>query len=427
MSGNEEKVEQASPIIWALIGYLFLFIFRPYEYWEILGQFRIERIYMLALFGSVLLWNGKRYVSHPINKAVYFFFSVMVVSTLAAYDFDAAYQATFGYFKVFIFYLVIILTVRTPKDFQLFLFGFVGVMGLYVGKSAWEFFIHGRVVYRMGISRMVGIDKTYGDPNSFAATIAYSLPFLWALIKWRPVQGWLRIGLLLYGGLAAVSLVYTGSRSGQMTVLLLLLMLWLGAKRKIVGAILLFVVLFFGWSQMPADYKNRILTLFVEDVGPASAYSSAQGRGEGFHQGIKLLNQYPLLGIGPGNFPYGWDDPRQNHNAHNLYGQLLGELGVAGAIAFATFFFILIRAHWSNLLAARKCFDGTCPENSEALRDILIIRYSSVACLQTIIMLLFNGYGGHNLYRYHWLWLAAMGVVMSAMLSDFEGRDEHEV
>ncbi len=32
--------------------------------------------------------------------------------------------------------------------------------------------LYDRFIYRMGTKRMIGIDKTYGDPNSFAASIA---------------------------------------------------------------------------------------------------------------------------------------------------------------------------------------------------------------------------------------------------------------
>jgi hypothetical protein len=42
-------------LTWLLGGYLFLLIFRPYEYWPILGEFRIERIYMIGFIGAVAL------------------------------------------------------------------------------------------------------------------------------------------------------------------------------------------------------------------------------------------------------------------------------------------------------------------------------------------------------------------------------------
>ena len=47
--------------------------------------------------------------------------------------------------------------------------------------SVWEY-KNGRHVFRMGISRLVGVDKTLGDPNSFGASIVYSLPFLELLL-----------------------------------------------------------------------------------------------------------------------------------------------------------------------------------------------------------------------------------------------------
>ena len=90
-------------------------------------------------------------------------------------------------------------------------------MFLYVGKSAWEFFVHDRYIYRMGIKRMVGIDVTYGDPNSFAASICYSLPLTWALIRSHFEHPGVKLFLWSYGLLALVAIVFTGSRSGMVT------------------------------------------------------------------------------------------------------------------------------------------------------------------------------------------------------------------
>ena len=55
-------------------------------------------------------------------------------------------------------------------------------MGVYLAHSFREY-LAGRHTYRMGISRMIGVDKTLGDPNSFGASIVFALPFVAAL--WR--------------------------------------------------------------------------------------------------------------------------------------------------------------------------------------------------------------------------------------------------
>ena len=63
-------------MLWATIGYLFLFIFRPFEYWEWLGEYQVERVYMIALLVAIALWPGKRYKNNSINWVLLAFFVV---------------------------------------------------------------------------------------------------------------------------------------------------------------------------------------------------------------------------------------------------------------------------------------------------------------------------------------------------------------
>ena len=41
---------------WMLIGYMFLFIHRPFEVWPWLGELHVERLYMLLTL-AVWLWS----------------------------------------------------------------------------------------------------------------------------------------------------------------------------------------------------------------------------------------------------------------------------------------------------------------------------------------------------------------------------------
>ncbi len=59
---------------------------------------------------------------------------------------------------------------------------FVIVMGVYMTHSFKEY-LAGRHTYRMGIARLIGVDTSQGDPNSFGASVVFALPF--ALLFWN--------------------------------------------------------------------------------------------------------------------------------------------------------------------------------------------------------------------------------------------------
>lgn len=408
-------------MIWLICGYLFLFIFRPFEYWPILGTFRVERVYMVFLLAAVFVNREKRYIPHSINSATILFFLSMVVSGLFAMHSADAYDQVYEYFKLLIFYFVVILCLRDEIDLKHFLLAYIGIMFLYLLKSEWEFFVHGNYMYRMGIKRLKGIDITYGDPNYLAAAVAYSLPFVYALYRCDYREKLVTALLAGYCLLAAVALIYTGSRSGMVTSLFFLMLVWWGSRRKVLGVVLLVTALTVGWSFMPESYKHRMKSVVVdmsesENSADRAAAASAKGRMEGLTQGIKVFKKYPVLGIGPGNIIYGWEGMERGPKTHNLYGILLGELGLVGAICFAWLVAQILLANRRNLSE----IDTILAPGGSSLEDLTLeqidltrLRFITVACIHTILLLLFNGNFGHNLYRYTWLWVGAITVLCS--------------
>ncbi len=406
-------------MIYLVAGYMFLFIFRPFEYWPFLGDLRIERVYILFLMVAVFFWRDKRYLPHQVNRLVLLFLLVMGLSSLTALSFEAAHTATFEYFKILVFYFILLFTLKDEEDLKKFVLAYLAIMTIYVGKSAWEFFIHDRYVWRMGIRRMIAVDTSYGDPNSFAASIAYSLPLLWAMIRFfRGENAWIYRFLWGYAALALMAVVFTGSRSGMVTCLLFFLLAWWESARKFAGLIVLGATLTLGWHYTPEDLKLRFLSVFYKGIAPAAAAadSSAEGRLEGLYQGLRVFAEHPVLGVGPGNFRLTWDI---GMSAHNLYGQLLGEMGLLGTGVFFWLIWAIYRTHRRNRTTIRELeAAGSVPEESRG--NLRLIRLLSFASVQTLILLLFNGNFGHNLYRYNWLWIGAIGIVAAHALRRYQ-------
>src|SRR4051812_44142582 len=98
-------------------------------------------------------------------------------------------------------------------------------MTLYMGHSLFEYRA-GRHKYAMSTYRMIGVDIALGDPNSFSASVLYSLPFLspaWVILRAHRCLGFLvQAGYL---GLALVSIILTGSRGSFLGMILLSLLL----------------------------------------------------------------------------------------------------------------------------------------------------------------------------------------------------------
>lgn len=382
---------------WLLIGYMFLFIHRPFEVWPVLGDLRIERVYMCATLAVWALYPGKRWLSNPQHAAYVAFAAVVLLCWGMSPWMERSQPAVEDYFKVVVFYILLVTTVKDEKALKLVVAGFLAVMGVYLAHSFREY-LSGRHTYRMGIARMIGVDKTLGDPNSFGASIVFALPFVVAL--WRSGFGgrWGRYALVGYTGLSGLCVLLTGSRSSLLGLGVWVALLvfrgrnrWAWMTALALGAPAVFVAL-------PEELQTRFETIIDPSVGPKEAQTSGEGRLRGLEIGLKLWERNPLTGVGPGAWRPGTGSKIESHN---LYGQLVGELGTPGLVAFLA----ILAGFWLNLrrvAAIRK-------EYPEWSNDLVFQIASAVG--MGVFLLLFMGNFGHNLFRFSWLWYGGFLII----------------
>src|SRR5215831_1198005 len=264
---------------WVLGGYLWLYIHRPFEVWPALGNLQFERLYMIATLLCWLFYPGKRFVSNRLHLAFALFAVALVTCWLVSPYGDDGAKTVEDFFKVAVFYLLLITTVHDERTLRLMLLIYLAAVGLYMAHSFAEF-LHGRHVFRMGIRRLIGVDSTYNDPNTFSATLLYSLPLTLPFWAEKP-RGKLRIALLSYVGLSLVCMLLTGSRGALVGLGCLSVMLLGVSRRRGVLFVLIALAVPVGWSLLPAELHARFKTLVDPSAGPANAQESAEGRTKG--------------------------------------------------------------------------------------------------------------------------------------------------
>jgi len=398
--------------LWMAAFYMALFIIRPWEeLFPWMATIHFERIYAICMILVVLGSNKKSFQMTSQTTAVIIFFASLALSGLFAFDPSLASNHFYKYLTLVIFYFVTILVIRSPYELIFIVICYIVTMAAYLAKSQWEFFLHGRRVYDMGVVRMVGIESTFGGPNNLAMSIVVSLPlalFLWKFrneisLNWPPFwHKWFPRFLLFYFALAVSSIILTNSRSGFVSLILFVGLIGLSGKgiaRKIGYLFIAFLVLLLAWQCIPEKNKGRFRTIWAPETGPENAQVSAEGRIEGFKAGITMFERFPVTGVGIGNFI----EYRVSHvdgvhlNPHNLYGQVLGETGLLGAAAFL-FMVMTILMNCTKIKAVSK---------SQPHQLVTILSGLATAIQISIILLAFEGLFGHNLLRFNWLWLAA--------------------
>jgi O-antigen ligase len=408
--------------LWMAVCYIALYILRPWEMsFAWMNDFHFERVYAICMILAVLFslparaLAGRPYsplhsVTDLQTPAVLLFVAAMSLSTLFAYNFDAAWDKFYVAITVVAFFFVLRFVVRTPYELVFLATCYIVAMAVYLLKAQWEYFRNGRHDYTMGVTRLIGIEASQGGPNALAISVVISLPIWLFLVMSRKefTAGWPAFwrklfapGLAAYLVLAISSMVLTRSRTGFVTFVVFLGLVALrmrGVEKKVLAGLAGLVVLSGLWFVVSDEARNRIRTIWDPEAGPANAYASAMGRVEGFRAGLEMFNRNPFTGVGPGNFiPYRVANvdgvPLE---AHNLVGQVLGETGICGAMVFV--FLVSV-----TLINCRRASKPTCA----GLHSQGIANRFAVACRDTILLLLFEGLFDHNMTRFNWLWVAA--------------------
>lgn len=397
------------PAILAMVCfYVFLVIERPWESIRHLEGIPIERTFAVLLI-LCAAFSGK----FTINKSqtnfwVYGLLALHFLLAPFSFSFEYAVDTGIEYAKMVVLYLLMLSVARDEKSLKFLVKAFVIAMFVYMSHSLLEYF-NGRHVWRMGISRMVGVDQTFNDPNTFGASVVLSLPFVYALLR-SETKPLFRKLYLAHFALAVVCVVLTGSRSASIALVLLLLgwaLMQKGAKKMVIFALVIFA-LGATWTVMPEEKKVRIQTLWDKEAGPENAHQSAEGRLLGWQVSWEMFKQKPFTGVGPGGKNYteyrvsskvdalygGVPSPNQSHI---LYGEVLAEFGVFGAF----FFTGLVLSTWNQARKTRIIFDGN-PD-----KEHFFVYWLGAAIIAALLLLLLLGFGGHNFYRPLWLWLAA--------------------
>lgn len=267
-----------------------------------------------------------------------------------------------------------------------------GFTGWYTGNLVWE---------NQGIPRLHGSTAMYGHPNSFSGFAIGCLPFC-AFLLLSLKSNILRLLVSAVFACSLIIIVTTGSRTGYIAAILgatYFFMQFKTQKIKIVLASILVctVTLFI----VPDSYKERFTSIFT---GQEKEGASSEKRKEIIDDAIELYLTYPL-GIGVQAFPKVRDEMfGRNQNTHNLYLEVLTNIGPIGLIVFIIFVTKLIQHNSLNIQRLKSIQD------IETL-DKLFLCNMSKAITGFILLRLILGIFGMDLYEIYW-WLG-LGLALA--------------
>src|SRR5215470_7056391 len=152
-------------MIWLLGGYMWLYVHRPFEMnnsiGNLLGSLQFERIYMIL---TLVVWAIYPYKGFSFNRMHIalglFTFGLVGAWVMSPYSGSkGSLDVMETYFKIVVFVLIVSTTVRDEQSFRTLILLFLLANAVYMAHSLREW-IGGRYQVRMGVVRMIGIDIT---------------------------------------------------------------------------------------------------------------------------------------------------------------------------------------------------------------------------------------------------------------------------
>ncbi len=393
-----------------LLGLLVVYIVEPGEVYPVLAPLHLER--MLAVFViASFFFHGNKLKFPPVTRWFLAFYGAMLVSIPLAYwaGNSIAFCIQFG--EIVVFHLLIVGLLTDQKRVRGFLLTWVGLMGWLAGTSLVLYFLGVRI-FTMGIDRAEGMTSSGGDPNSLGITLVSAMP-LEFLFMLKGNSKWTKIFAISVFVLSIFTIVSTGSRTSAFAfIFFLMLVVFADWKKRLKFIPILIVLAPLIWIVIPQQYKARYET--VDNLKDDDSY---QNRILSWKGGVQMFLSNPLTGVGPDNYTdangekYWPEKPRHWLNAHNLFFKLIGELGMVGVITFVGYLVVLFRTN------ARILREWANRAGDVASRKFPL--YCNIA----LILLLFGGYSGHNLYRNTWYILGALTAAIG-LLQPEDGKEK---
>lgn len=383
--------------------YLIIMVTRPGLFYPTLGDMRIELLVGIGILTYMVFSGGigRLTFTDPVNKSMFLLLGVMLLSMVQALDFTVSLNWMIEFGKVFAFYMMAATMLNSKEDIQIFLWSF-GLLTALLAYNAIYNFNAGIVVEALGGDRVTyaTADGMGAGHVALANLTLQGMPFLWYLGVCNRRFLLKGIGFFLFG-LCLYGIVISGSRGGFVGMVALAAGLTYFSQRRkmmVMGGVLLFLTIPFFAASGYMNYIESIIGL--SDV-------SGSSRITGLRNGIEMMINRPILGVGPGCYPvarrqwFGW-----GLWAHNHYGELIGELGIIGTIIWFGF----LKGYFGRAWRFVKDREGD-PE----LRPVFL-----AVVLSTIVRLVL-GMGSHSLYIFFWYMIGGIVVAINRNISKNDG------
>lgn len=409
IGGLWEAFSRERASFWLLCFYMFLEYVRPQTVYPVIDVIPWAQTTILLTVTFFILEGNRMSVRNGANRLLVLFLVVILFSSVFAYSPAESFDKIDVFLSWFVVYFLIINIVNTESR----LFVFLCLYLLWNFKMTQHGFLswagRGFAYAHWGVTGAPGWFHNSGEFGiQLATVIPLSVYFIWALRKY-----WGKLKLLVVLALpvtAIASVVATSSRGALLGAAAAILWMAIKSKKKVAVALVMVMPLaFIVYKTIPQESLARFET--------AGADGTSQARLKRWKDGMEIMNDYPILGIGYANWPEFYQRnyrpfPGQRTGlSHNIFIDAGAELGYVGL----GFFLLLILTTFVNNHRTRK--------TALALNNKFLYYMAHALDAGMIGFLVSASFVSVLFYPYFWIALAFTVALNNVALRAWRERD----
>ncbi|MFN8574350.1 MAG: O-antigen ligase family protein [Gemmatimonadaceae bacterium] len=346
----------------------------------------------------IAVFMGERVRFTSAGSLFLVFFGVATVSYLGSDWKVFTYEFWNGMAKVILVFLVAQIVLINRERVRFFIFFYLGVHALFPVRGA----LFNYFLYHATEGGRVGWNNIFENPNDISALLLFPFALAIGLIF---VERNKTLRLLAMGALICIPLVLALAQSrGAMLALgggfgLFFLQTKRARIMMLAGVAVVGIVFV---TLAPSQLWQRLGSLenaaTSGNLAAANDAGSAEQRMEIWKVSVIVIEENPLIGVGPGSYPFAHvfaaRDPEilrtaaGLRDAHSTYFTLMAEYGVFGFLVYM----LAAGTVWHKSRTVRRQIEAVLPRHSQQLllAEIGLISFGAAAVFGSFINLVFT-------------------------------------
>lgn len=380
----------------------------------ILGKVRFDVLLVAFITFLIVVHNNRPHIhkaSDSISKSLYVLL-LYIIASIPFVEWPGSIIRTnfYVFLKAIVFFFFTVNVIRTERELKTFIIVFIGCQLFRIFEPTWLHLTTGywgsATYIGSGFTdRLAGSPYDTVNPNGLAFIIVVTIPLYYFVTRESPFRA--RIFYYLTLPICIYALILTQSRSGMIGLIVVIAGIIIKAKKKMLWSVLMIIAGVITFAALDPVHQERYLSINIyrSDV---AGHESAQGRIDAWVTGFRVFLHRPLFGHGLGtSAEAGWNVIGQPRIAHNMYIEILQELGIIG--------FIIFLFYVKNILQTFSVARKTMVINKQFTSGFLVSLTHAMEVL--IILLLVFSLASYGLKSYPWYFFGGISAVILRFVS----------